>query len=192
MDFQPVQVVVPSLRLKVPLVDLSRLPPAERECEATRLANEEAQRCSTWRKVRSCALACFGLGARTTCFLRMHHIVSDGWSMGIFWNELSAIWSAFAQGRPSPLPELSLQYADLRSGSASAPRSGPGRAASLLKKNLAGAPVTELPYDFARPANPGLPTGSASEQGGYRRNETSGRGGIRLPGPSNARLGNDI
>jgi hypothetical protein len=44
--------------------------------------------------------------------LTMHHIVSDGWSMGIFYRELSALYEAFSKGNASPLPELPIQYAD--------------------------------------------------------------------------------
>lgn len=73
--------------------------------------------------------------------------------MGIFWNELSAIWSAFAQGRPSPLPELSLQYADFALWQREWLQGAVlDEQLSFWKKNLAGAPVTELPHDFARPA----------------------------------------
>src|SRR5262249_52431164 len=42
----------------------------------------------------------------------MHHIVSDGWSVGVLHRELAALYAAYAAGRPSPLPELSVQYAD--------------------------------------------------------------------------------
>ena len=44
--------------------------------------------------------------------LTMHHIVSDGWSIGVFISELSALYSAFRTGEPSPLPPLAIQYAD--------------------------------------------------------------------------------
>src|SRR5205807_8260638 len=44
--------------------------------------------------------------------LVMHHIVSDGWSMGILVREMSALYEAFGEGRPSPLEELRVQYAD--------------------------------------------------------------------------------
>ena len=42
----------------------------------------------------------------------MHHIVSDGWSMGVLVRELGALYEAFSAGQPSPLPELPVQYAD--------------------------------------------------------------------------------
>ena len=44
--------------------------------------------------------------------ITMHHIVSDGWSMGILLNELSALYGAFLRGEADPLPELEVQYAD--------------------------------------------------------------------------------
>ena len=53
------------------------------------------------------------LAARESALLlTLHHAVSDGWSMGIFWGELFALYDAFRQGLPSPLPELPLRYAD--------------------------------------------------------------------------------
>jgi hypothetical protein len=84
IDFQPVQVVVPSLRLKVPLVDLSGLPPAERECEATRLANEEAQRPFDLTQSPLLRVSLLRLGRKDHVLLVTMHQVSYGWSMGIF------------------------------------------------------------------------------------------------------------
>lgn len=45
-------------------------------------------------------------------FLNAHHVVVDGWSLGLFWEELLTIYDAFADGRPSPFPELPIQYPD--------------------------------------------------------------------------------
>src|SRR5207245_1866161 len=44
--------------------------------------------------------------------LNTHHIASDGWSMALFVRELGELYSAFVEGKPPPLPELPLQYAD--------------------------------------------------------------------------------
>ncbi|MEV0123621.1 amino acid adenylation domain-containing protein [Streptomyces sp. NPDC050703] len=44
--------------------------------------------------------------------LNAHHVVVDGWSLGLFWQELFTLYEAFAADRPSPLPELAVQYAD--------------------------------------------------------------------------------
>jgi NRPS condensation-like uncharacterized protein len=86
--------------------------------------------------------------------LTMHHIVSDGWSLGILFNELSALYKAYRQGQADPLPALSAQYADYAawqrrwlSGEVLQ------RQADYWKRTLAGAPaLLELPTDRPRPA----------------------------------------
>ena len=84
----------------------------------------------------------------------MHHIVSDGWSMSVLINELSALYAAFSQGREDPLPQLSVQYADYavwqrRWLEGDVLR----RQAEYWKTALAGAPVLlTLPADRPRPA----------------------------------------
>ena len=84
----------------------------------------------------------------------VHHVVSDGWSSGLFLQEISALYSDFAVGRPSPLAEPALQYADyalwqrdwLEGGALDAQL-------SYWKDRLAGAPeLLELPTDRPRPA----------------------------------------
>src|SRR2546425_3607691 len=84
----------------------------------------------------------------------MHHIVSDGWSMGVFSHELRALYGAFVRGDDDPLPALPLQYADYAvwqrqwiAGDVL------GQQANYWTTTLAGAPaVLELPADHARPA----------------------------------------
>ncbi len=91
---------------------------------------------------------------RHVLLLTMHHIVSDGWSMEILLRELVALYEAFAEGRPSPLPELPVQYADFAvwqrkwlGGGALA------RQLDYWRRQLAGAPAgLDLPTDFPRPA----------------------------------------
>ena len=51
-------------------------------------------------------------GEEHVLILTMHHIVSDGWSMGVLVREIAALYAALAAGRPSPLPELPIQYPD--------------------------------------------------------------------------------
>ena len=84
----------------------------------------------------------------------MHHIASDGWSLGIFMKELGGLYSAFQQGQPDPLPPLSLQYVDYASWQRQWV-SGERLQNQLQywKQQLTGAPpVLELPMDHARPA----------------------------------------
>jgi len=65
--------------------------------------------------------------------LTVHHISSDGWSMGILVREVAALYAAFIGGRPSPLPELPVQYADFAAVAVLlAPGRGPGERSGLL------------------------------------------------------------
>ncbi|HEU0076079.1 MAG TPA: condensation domain-containing protein, partial [Longimicrobiaceae bacterium] len=85
--------------------------------------------------------------------LTMHHIVSDGWSVGVFVDELSRLYTAFRAGRPDPLPPLPVQYADYAAWQR---RWVDGQVleqqASYWAGTLAGAPsLLELPTDHPRP-----------------------------------------
>jgi amino acid adenylation domain-containing protein len=90
-----------------------------------------------------------------------HHISTDGWSLGLFSRELAALYEAFAEGRPSPLPALPLRYVDV----AAAERrtlAGPAFEEQLgyWRRQLAGVPPLDLPIDHPRPLSPG--SGGAS------------------------------
>ena len=83
----------------------------------------------------------------------MHHVVSDGWSLGVFWRELGALYEAFSRGEPSPLAELPVQYADYAlwqrrwlTGEVLEEQLG------YWREQLAGAGALELPTDHPRPA----------------------------------------
>jgi amino acid adenylation domain-containing protein len=152
---RPVQVISPEVRVELPVVDLAELPPAEREARARRLALEEARRPFDLRRGPLLRLALVRLAAREhVLLLNLHHIVSDGWSLGVLLRELEALHTAFSRGRRSPLPELPVQYADFAvwqrswlQGEALATQLG------FWKRRLAGAPhLLELPLDRPRPA----------------------------------------
>ncbi len=113
MDGNPVQVILPPEPLALPTVDLQALPAAARGPEVSRLAREEAVGPFDLEVDRLFRLTLLRLGAREHVLLvTLHHIVSDGWSMGVLLQELSAHYGAFLAGRPSLLPELALQYGD--------------------------------------------------------------------------------
>jgi amino acid adenylation domain-containing protein len=110
---QPIQVIAPSMALPLPIVDWRELPEAEQQAEIQRLAVEEAQR--PFDLERDLLLRATLLQLSETehiLLLTMHHIVSDGWSMGVLVREVAALYEAFTRGEPSPLPELPIQYAD--------------------------------------------------------------------------------
>ena len=81
----------------------------------------------------------------------MHHIISDGWSMGILAQELNTLYNAFIAGKPSPLPELSIQYVDFVAWQRNYLQ-GPRLAAHLAywQQQLTGTPTSNLPTDHPR------------------------------------------
>jgi amino acid adenylation domain-containing protein len=86
--------------------------------------------------------------------ITMHHIVSDGWSMGVFTRELGELYAAFRAGEPDPLPALPIQYADYAVWQRSWVNGEVLKAqAEYWKETLAGVPeLLELPTDRPRPA----------------------------------------
>jgi hypothetical protein len=93
--------------------DLSGLSQLEQNERIQALAIEETQTPFDLNVGPLLRLSLLDLAEDTSVvLLTIHHIISDGWSMGIFVKELAALYTAFLQGFPSPLPELSIQYSD--------------------------------------------------------------------------------
>jgi len=109
----PVQRIRPPAALKLPLVDLRGLDPGERRVIAERLEQKTSLRTfdlETGPLVRANLIR---VDEQEYLFLlSMHHIVTDGWSMGVLLHEVETLYEAFSQGLSSPLPELEVQYAD--------------------------------------------------------------------------------
>ncbi|WP_240359950.1 non-ribosomal peptide synthetase [Pyxidicoccus trucidator] len=149
----PQQLIHPPHTWSLPAVDLTALPAHEREAQARELALREAQRpfsLSTGPLLRTQLLK---LGdSEHVLLVCMHHVVSDGWSMGVLVREVAALYEAFTQGRPSPLPELPVQYADYALWQRQWLQ-GPVLQAQLdyWRQQLHGAPTLELPTDKPRP-----------------------------------------
>ncbi|MBW8873325.1 MAG: amino acid adenylation domain-containing protein, partial [Acidobacteria bacterium] len=155
---EPVQVVAEPAGLLLPLVDFQGLPEREREQESSRLATAEARRPFDLGDLGGGPLLRVALlrsGAEQhVLLLTMHHIVSDGWSLGVLVRELGALYGAFVTGRPSPLPELAVQYADFAAWQRQ------HLSSALLESELAWwrgqlsgmPPALELPADHPRPA----------------------------------------
>ncbi|RKH00364.1 amino acid adenylation domain-containing protein, partial [Corallococcus sp. CA053C] len=151
----PSQVVLPALALPLEQVDLRALAPEARDAEAHRLEVEEALK--PFDLARGPLLRARLLRLQEDAYrvlLTMHHIASDGWSMDVLVREVGALYVAHQQGRPSPLPPLTIQYADYAAWQRQWLRG------DLLEKQLdywrhqlTGAPaVLELPLDRPRPA----------------------------------------
>lgn len=108
-----VQVVVPAAGVGLPVIDLSACVPSRQERVVKRLASEEGTRRFELSRAPLIRLLLLRLGPGEHILLcTLHHIASDAWSIGVLLGEVAALYSAFAAGRPSPLPELSIQYAD--------------------------------------------------------------------------------
>src|SRR4051812_10868223 len=149
----PVQVIAPFGGFALPVEDLSGLGETDREAALGQRARDEAARpfdLSAGPLFRAVLLR---LGAEEhVLLLSMHHVVSDGWSLGVLFGELSALYAAYREGRESPLPELPVQYADYAvwqrgqlAGEALE------RQLSYWRERLAGAPeLLELPADHPR------------------------------------------
>ncbi len=156
VEGEPVQVIAPELKVPLEVVDLRALGLAEREREVERLATEEARRPFDLAKGPLIRTTLLRLGSKDHVFLlNMHHIISDGWSMTVFSNELTKLYAAFSMGRPSPLPELPIQYADFalwqRGWLAGEVLKGQ---LAYWERQLAAFPALRLPTDRPRSGAP--------------------------------------
>jgi amino acid adenylation domain-containing protein len=156
VDGKPVQVIAPSLELELPISDLRPLPPSTREPEAIRMAAEEARTPFDLSKGPLMRARLLQLDAQEyVLLLTIHHIVADGWSMGIFFDEFGKLYSCFATGQPSPLPELPVQYADFSVWQrAWLQGERLEKQLSYWHRQLNNIPKLELPADRPRPAMP--------------------------------------
>jgi amino acid adenylation domain-containing protein len=151
---QPVQVVHAEMRIDLPVTDLTDQTSEDREPEAARLAALEAAAPFDLHSDAMLRARILKLGeTHHVMLLTMHHIASDGWSMGVLFRELTALYEAYTRGKPSPLPPLPIQYADFAVWQRSQLR---GRRLEYLlaywRSRLAGAsPLLELPTDRPRP-----------------------------------------
>ncbi|HEU4556496.1 MAG TPA: amino acid adenylation domain-containing protein, partial [Longimicrobium sp.] len=155
VDGAPVQVIAAFGGFALPVEDLSGLGEADREAAVRRRAGEEATRPFDLSAGPLFRVTLLRLGEEDhVLVLAMHHIISDGWSMGVLNRELSALYEAYREGRDSPLPELPVQYADFavwqREQLAGEVLE---RRLAYWRERLAGAPgLLELPTDHPRPA----------------------------------------
>ncbi|HEV2736721.1 MAG TPA: condensation domain-containing protein, partial [Longimicrobiaceae bacterium] len=160
---EPVQVIASPGPVPLPVVELRGLAEGDRERELRRLVLEEGGRPFDLGRGPLLRALLVGLGEEEHALLvSQHHVVSDGWSIGVFDRELSALYGAFAAGRPSPLPEPPLQYADYAVWQHGW-LSGDVLAGELAwwTGRLAGAPpLLELPTDRPRTALRGTRSGA--------------------------------
>ncbi|WP_163997839.1 non-ribosomal peptide synthase/polyketide synthase, partial [Pyxidicoccus caerfyrddinensis] len=151
----PVQVVQPTMPVPVPVVDLTSVPEDQRRQQARLRVREEALRPFSLSRGPLLRSALLKLSEREHVLVFIvHHIVSDGWSMGVMVRELAALYVAFSGGQPSPLPELPVQYADFAAWQRGWLRDEVlEEQLGWWRKQLTDVPRTlELPTDRPRPA----------------------------------------
>ncbi|NTX38450.1 amino acid adenylation domain-containing protein, partial [Myxococcus sp. CA033] len=184
-DGRPLQVVAHAgnAPMALEVEDLRYLPESEREAIGLRTVREEARR--PFDLVRGPLLRARVLRLTErehVVVVTMHHIISDAWSISVLIREVVALYEAFSAGRPSPLPELPLQYADHAVRQRERLRGEAlERQLSWWRQRLEGAPpALELPADHPRIAgasNPGavlkveLPVGLVRMLRGFCRQE---------------------
>ncbi|HKX27100.1 MAG TPA: amino acid adenylation domain-containing protein [Blastocatellia bacterium] len=152
----PMQVIDEWRPRSLEMEDLTNLPPHEGEREAERITREESETGFDLRRGPLLRVKVLKLGAEDHVVLfTTHHIVSDGWSMGILIREVAALYQAYGAGAASPLKELPIQYADFAvwqrewlKGEVLKEELG------YWQKQLAGLEELQLPSDHPRPAVP--------------------------------------
>ncbi|WP_164003037.1 non-ribosomal peptide synthetase, partial [Pyxidicoccus caerfyrddinensis] len=152
---QPLQLISSHAELSLPVVDLSAMEPEAAREELQRRLREDTLRpfdLATGPLVRA---SMWKLGpAEHVLSLNLHHIVSDGWSMGVLVRELVSFYGAFSSGQSPQLPPLPIQYADFASWQRDWLQGAVLQGQlDYWKQQLSGAPaLLELPTDRPRPA----------------------------------------
>ena len=154
-DGEPYQVIAPQASFELSILDFSDLSKSAQAEKLSRLLPEGICRPFDLSSDVMLRATLIRLSDREHALqIVMHHIASDGWSVGVFFRELSALYTAFSQGESSPLPELAIQYADFAhwqrqwlSGEVLETQ------ITYWKQQLADAPaLLDLPLDHPRPA----------------------------------------
>jgi len=154
VDGEPVQVISSDAAWQMEEIDWSDLPEVAREAELERLGRTMARESFDLSSAPPLRAGLVRLTAdEHILFLTMHHIISDGWSMGVLIRELAALYEAFLEEKPSPLPELPIQYVDFAVWQRDWLQGDHLEAhLSYWKQQLSGElPVLELATDFPPP-----------------------------------------
>jgi amino acid adenylation domain-containing protein len=175
VEGKPVQKITTNFSFSLPLLDLRSSPKFEQEIAVKNIVTQEAQQpfnlaTDLLIRVKLLQLA----EAEYLLIINLHHIVSDGWSIGVLIKEISTLYTAFTNNKPSPLPELAIQYADFAHWQRELLK-GKELETQLAfwRKQLTGISRLDLPSDRPRPA-------TQSYKGGTQR--------LQLPKDLSARL----
>ena len=165
VDGQPSQAITPSIiTLTLPIIDLYEHPETEKKRITQQIVVEEAQQPFDLTEDLLFRVKLLRLAKEEyVLLLNMHHIVSDGWSLDVFFSELTTLYTAYSNSEFSPLPELPIQYADFAHWQREWLQ-GEVLESQLnyWKQQLGGIlPILELPINYPRPP-------VQTYQGGYQ------------------------
>ncbi|MDJ0508251.1 MAG: HAD-IIIC family phosphatase [Crocosphaera sp.] len=155
VDNSPVQIIDPKLTITLPLVNLENLSEQQQTREVQKLTEEASNKPFNLSQGPLIRVALLKLAEQEHILIvSIHHIITDGWSMGIFIREVSSVYQAHSNNQPSPLPKLSIQYADFASWQRKW-LTGKVLETQLnyWQQHLSGAlPFIDLPTDKKRPS----------------------------------------
>ncbi len=153
-DGQPIQKISDFINLKLPIIDLQKLPSQRREAELYNLAKEEAQTGFDLTQAPLLRAKLLQLDVEEyVILLTLHHIISDGWSNDILIREVATLYTDIYSGRPSYLPQLPIQYADFAVWQRQwLEKERFQNQLTYWQKQLSGElPILQLPTDHPRP-----------------------------------------
>ncbi len=154
VDGQPVQEVREPFEIKIPVIDLSGIAEGARAGRTAELTLAEGQKRFDFVKGPLIRLSLLKLKEEEYLLMSTeHHFIHDGWTQGVLLKEFITIYRAFSAGKPSPLPELPIQYPDFAAWQRNYMQGEVlERHVSYWQKKLAGLPpLLELPADRPRP-----------------------------------------
>ncbi|MBR8835865.1 MAG: amino acid adenylation domain-containing protein [Stigonema ocellatum SAG 48.90 = DSM 106950] len=154
VEGRPVPVISSATRLDLPIIDLCKVPESQQQTIVRQLTITEAKQpfdLSTGPMLRVKLL--WVSEQEYVVLFTMHHIVADGWSIGVLVREMATLYQAFCNGQPSPLGELPIQYVDFAVWQRQSVMKEVFKAQlSYWRQHLEGAPtLLQLPTDYKRP-----------------------------------------
>ena len=150
----PVQVIAPQICFNLAVIELKKIANKEQSTQVEKLVNQQIQKPFDLSQAPLLRVTLLQLEEQSyILLLTIHHIISDGWSMGILIRELSSLYQAFCRREPNPLPELPIQYADFAQWQREWLQGEVlTRQLNYWKAQLTDAPrLLELPIDHPRP-----------------------------------------
>ncbi len=151
VDGEPMQVILPPAKVRAERLDLRHLSLSDQNSEVFRLGNAQLAQPFDLARGPLMRVTLIRRLDGLMMILVMHHIICDGWSMGVFWREFVAIHEAFRAGLPSPLPPPAFQYADFAMWQRDRFQGEVlEEELSYWRRKLDSLPPLTLPYDRAR------------------------------------------